>query len=330
MAGSNTAVNTRALPVNGAGHGVDAGKIEQLVQRMKSLHGGDSAMFPLIDYGGAAVPALRQVLYERDASGIFEPRVRAAKALAAIGARDVLLEFLAALHKVADPVSRLGEEAVVNAAARVLIGWRSKEFYEQLKRIAQQQLLPGIIQALADFRDNEAIPILVAALGEDFSRSAAEDGLAMLGASARQTLAAAATSRQPSPEWESPSSLRRRRSAIRLLLKIGVDSKDWPSLRPLIQESDPTLAFFACKLSLASSDSSDRAKIIRRLITLLKGADWFLARDIEDCLVQYFPEAQEFVNGALRDRTRHSSHEEHVRRLDRVLHRVKARVASSG
>ena len=329
MARSNTAVNIGALPVNRVGRDANADKIEQLIQQMKSLHGGDKALFSVIDYGDGAVPALRQVLYERDASGIFEARVRAVKALAAIGARDVLLEFLGAPHNVADPVSRLGEEAVVNAAARVLIGWHSKEFYEQLKRIAQQQLLPGVIQALADFRDNEAIPILITALGEDFSRSAAEDGLAKLGASARQALAAAVASRQPSPEWESPSSLRRRRSALRLLLKIGVNSKDWPNLRPLIQDSDPTLAFFACKLSLASSDTSDRAEIIRRLITLLKSADWFLGRDIEDCLVQYFPDAQEFVDEALRDGIQPRS-KEGDHRLVRVLHRVKARVAASG
>ncbi|HTT76236.1 MAG TPA: hypothetical protein VMF50_09705, partial [Candidatus Binataceae bacterium] len=177
--------------------------------------------------------------------------------------------------------------------------------------------------------DNEAIPILITALGEDFSRSAAEDGLAKLGASARQALAAAVASRQPSPEWESPSSLRRRRSALRLLLKVGVNSKDLPGLRPLMQESDPTLAFFACKLSLASSDSGDRAEIIGRLITLLKSADWFLGRDIEDCLVQYFPDAQEFVDEALRDGIQPRS-KEGDHRLVRVLHRVKARVAASG
>jgi len=328
MGRSNTAINIGAPSVSRVGSGVNADKIEQLIQQMKSLHGGHKALFSVIDYGDGAVSALRQILYERDVSGIFEARVRAVKALAAIGARDVLLEFLGAPHKVDDPVSRLGEEAVVNAAARVLIGWRSREFYEQLKRIAQQQLLPGIIQALADFRDNDAIPILVAALGEDFSRSVAEDGLAKLGASARQALAAAAASRQPLPEWESPSSLRRRRSALRLLLKIGVNSKDWPNLRPLIQDSDPTLAFFACNLSLASSDTSDRAEIIRRLITLLKSADWVLGRDIEDCLVRYFPDAQEFVDEALRDGIQPPS-KEGDHRLVRVLHRVKARVAAS-
>lgn len=330
MAGSNTSVEIRALLVNGVGQSADTAKIEKLVQGMRSLNGGGNAMFSVMDYGTAAIPALRKLLYERDASGIFEPQVRAVKALAAIGARNVLFEFLGAPHDVSDPVMRLGEEAVINAAARALIGWRSKEFYELLKRIARHQLLPGIVEALAEFGGNEAIPILVAALGEDFSRSAAEDGLVKIGAPAQQTLGAAATSHQPSPEWESPSSLRRRRSALRLLVEIGVNSKDWPSLRPLIQDRDLTIAFLSCKLALANSDSGDRAEIFRRLIILLEGADWFLGREIEDCLVQYFSEAQELVNEALRDRMRHSSEEEGNRRLFRVLHRVKARVAALG
>jgi hypothetical protein len=304
-------------------------RIERLVTRLESLHGGVDATFALIECGWSAVPALRRVLYERDPSGIFEARCRAVKALAGIGARAVLLEFLGANHGEADPVVRLGEEAVVNVVARALIGFHTKEFYELLTRMAEHQLLSGVVEALADFRRCEAIPILVAALAEDFSRAAAEEGLRKLGSSAREALIEAATSQDPSPEWESPSSLRRRRSAVQLLLEIGTDFSDWPRLQHLPNTNDPMLAFLACKLRLSGSDAKDKAGIIRRLISLLPSADWFLAGEIEDCLVQNFPAAREFVDRALKNSGNPSGKSPGDIRLFRTLKRVKARAEVS-
>lgn len=112
-------------------------KIGDLIKWLKSLHGGEHAMFALIDCGRAAVPALKRVLYEPDPSGIFEPRCRAVKALAGIGAQEILLEFLRAPHEQTDPVARLGEESVINAAVRALIGLHTKEFYGLLTQIAR-------------------------------------------------------------------------------------------------------------------------------------------------------------------------------------------------
>jgi len=279
--------------------------------------------------GHPAVPALRRVLYERDPSGIFESRCDAVKALAAIGAREILLEFLEAPHDVADPVARLGEEAVINAAARALIGLHTEEFYELLTRIAQRQFLSGVIEALADFRRRETIPILVAALAEDFSRAEAEEGLRKLGSSGREALVEAARSQDPSPEWQSPSSLRRRRSALQLLLEIGADFSHWSRLRSLISDNDPMLALLACKLCLSSGDAGDKPAALQRLILLLPGADWFLAAEIEDCLVQNFPEAREFVDRALKNSSNPSEETGGDMRLFRTLHRVKARAEAA-
>jgi hypothetical protein len=304
-------------------------RIERLIRWLRSLHGGDHAVFALIDCGRPAVPALRRVLYERDPSGIFEPRCRAVKALVGIGAREVLLEFLEAPHEEADPVARLGEGAVVNAAARALTGLHSREFYQLLTHIARGHLFSGVIEALADFRRRETIPILVAALAEDFSRAAAEDGLRKLGVSAREALIEAATSKHPSPEWESPSSLRCRRSALQLLLEIGVGAGQWSHLRCVIGDNDSMLAFLACRLGLLSGDASDKADALQRLISLLPGADWFLAGEIEDSLVQNFAGARELVDRALRNGTEASGEAGRDLRLLRTLHRVKARVEAA-
>jgi hypothetical protein len=306
-----------------------ADRIDKLIQWLKSLHGGEAATFALIDCGRAAVPALKRVLYQRDPSGIFEPRCRAVKALAGIGAQEVLLEFLRAAHDEPDPVARLGEEAVINAAARALTGLHTDEFYELLTRMAQRQLLCGIIEALADFGRYNAIPVLIAALTEDFSRAAAEEGLRRLRASAREALIEAARSPDRSREPETASSLRRRWSALQLLLDIGVHPADWSRLRPLIGEDDPMLAFLACKLCLLARQAGDKAVAIKRLIALLADCDWFLAGEVEDCLVRNFVAAKEFVDRQLNGNGDEPDRQTRNLRLFRTLQRVKARAEAS-
>lgn len=308
---------------------VQAERIEDLIKWLKSLHGGEHATFALIDCGRAAVPALRRVLYECDPSGIFEPRCRAARALAAIGERELLLQFLDAPHDLADPVARLGEEAAINTVARALTGWHTNELYEKLLSMARRQLLPGVIEALADFGRDEAIPILVAALADDFSRAPAEDGLRKLGIAAQEALIETAKAKEPSPEWESPSSLRRRRSALQLLLEIDGKSGDWPRLRCLLYDGDPTLVYLACKFCLSNREAADGIQAIMRLIALLRDADWFLASEIEDCLVQNFSATRRVVDHTLKNTPDLLQAPRSEMRLVRRLHRVKARGEAS-
>jgi len=304
-------------------------RIETLIKWLKSLHGGEHATFALIDCGRAAAPALWRVLHDRDPSGIFEPRCRAARALAAIGARELLLQFLDAPHDVADSVARLGEEAVINTVARALIGWHTSELYEKLLRMARRQLLPGVIEALADFGRSEAIPIMVAALADDFSRAPAEDGLRKLGISAKEALIETAKAKEPSPEWESPSSLRRRRSALQLLLEIDGKSGAWTRLRCLLYDGDPTVVYLACKLCLSNREAADSTQAIKRLIALLRDADWFLAGEIEDCLVQNFSATRRVVDHTLKNTPDLLHAPRSEMRLFRTLQRVKARGEAS-
>ena len=60
------------------------------------------------------------ILFKRDSAGIFEPRRRAAQALAALKATDVLKEFVAGWLRATDPVEGFGDEAVLGAASRAL------------------------------------------------------------------------------------------------------------------------------------------------------------------------------------------------------------------
>ena len=62
-----------------------------------------------VGYGLKAVPALRAFLFERDPSGIWQPRGWAVQALERIGAEDVLIEYLTHPLDVHTPVERFGE-----------------------------------------------------------------------------------------------------------------------------------------------------------------------------------------------------------------------------
>jgi hypothetical protein len=230
-----------------------AARIDRFIEWLKSLHGEEPASFALIECGPAAAPALREVLYQRDPSGIFGPRCRAAKALAGIRAHEVLLEFLKAPHEEADLVARVGEE----------------------------------------------------------------------------TLLEVATSKEPSPESESPSSLRRRRNAPELLLETGIDT-DWQTRRRALigEEDDPMLAFLARKLRLLSGGADNEAVALQRPIALLPDADWFLVGEIEDCLVRNFAQARDFVDRELK-KIGNETVKPRSLRLFRTLQRVEARAEAA-
>jgi HEAT repeat protein len=156
---------------------LDSDSLRRALNALRSLRDGDRGVAQAASCGGAAIPALRQLLFERDPSGFFETRRRTVKALALIGARDVLIEFLESSREITDPVERLGEDAIINAAARALADASDPRVFHLLTSLAAKKTIPGIVAALGAFRRAEAIPHLVAALAEDESRGAAEAAL---------------------------------------------------------------------------------------------------------------------------------------------------------
>jgi hypothetical protein len=125
--------------------------IEYAIRKLKSLHDGDLAILEVAGYGGRAIPALRELLFAREPSGLYQVRCRAVEALALIKAYDVLIEFLRAERQVTDPVEQVGEEAVINAAALALANLRGQGVFELLLRLGTRGSLPGVIGALGGF-----------------------------------------------------------------------------------------------------------------------------------------------------------------------------------
>ncbi|MGA2027122.1 MAG: hypothetical protein ABSH17_08650 [Syntrophobacteraceae bacterium] len=146
---------------------------DRLIRELESLNTGKQAAERLVEYGQAAVEPLRRFLFEGIPRKIFQPRFWAVEALAHLGAKDALLEYLLPMREILDPEDRFGEEAVESAAARFLSVWPDEDVYQSLLKLSERRMLLGLIDALAEFRRPEAIPYFERALEDDFYRSAA-------------------------------------------------------------------------------------------------------------------------------------------------------------
>jgi HEAT repeat protein len=300
-------------------------RAHRLVGELDSLYTGERAAAGLVALGLVAIAPLRRFLLEGKPRSIFQPRLWAVQALAGLKAKDVLSEYLFQARKIADPEDKFGEEAVESAAARFLAAWPDEGTYQVLLNLSKRRMLIGLIDALAKFKRPETIPYFERALEDDFYRPAAENAFLTLGRMSCDALSRSAVTPLPDPFMETPSSLERRRSAVRLLNRIGIAAEHWQVLRRLIHESDEELVVGACRLGTKVPSLEDRAAIAHRLVQLLSSSSWYLREDIEDSLVALKDEASDEIEDEI---ARRMHRPEDVRATDtrlRVLLRVRHR-----
>ncbi len=93
-----------------------AQSVERAISKLKLLcDDGDLGVAEAVACGNAAIPALRELLFQGAPSGVFQPRCRAIEALASLNAHSVLIEYLNILVLIegmdggrrADPAERL-------------------------------------------------------------------------------------------------------------------------------------------------------------------------------------------------------------------------------
>jgi hypothetical protein len=251
----------------------------QAVNGLRLLH-DESALVHAVSFGADAVGPLRVLLNEREPSGIYQPRCRAATALGMIGAYDVLLDFLLSPRAIDNGIERAGEDAVINASAHELGKACYPPAYPALKRIAAERpCLMGAVEGLGCYRRADSIPVLVDALIEDGSRAVAEATLIALGRPAVPALVEAAMAHPPDGELEYSRSARKRRSALKVLGGIGVGEKEWARLRELMADRDKWISALACGLALGIGSAADQEEAYERLEALRRTADiWLLMR----------------------------------------------------
>lgn len=274
--------------------------LQRAIGKLKSFHNGDIAVLEVAACGDRAIPALRTLLFDREPSGLFQVRVRAVDALEKLGAREVLVEFLRTPRDVTDPVERLGEDAVINAAVRALAHHSDQRVFELLLRLANRPCLTGVIFALGTSGRPEAIPLLVEALSEDASRNTAEAALKGYGVAARRALIEVVSQRADAHDHASESRLRQRRSALKLLAEMGVSRRTWQAVRHLIHDDDGWIAILACKISLATGSASEKRDAVLRLFRLFANADWTSRDEIERNLVAHLCISKEIIAGSTR------------------------------
>ncbi|HZS50117.1 MAG TPA: hypothetical protein VFA54_04600 [Bryobacterales bacterium] len=267
-------------------------EIQQLIEELHSLRDGEQAVIRLISLGWKAVGPLREFLLQSAPVSVYQPRRWAVEALAALGAKDVLIEYLLREDKVSDPVVRLGEEAVENAAARALAEWQDVEAFLALSMVSERKLLAGVVDGLGRFGRMESIPYLQRALEDDLCREAAEAALRNMGAAARPSLIASALIPRPSMGEESPSSVRRRRSALNILGEMGMGDEDRKALFPLLNDADPEIVIRAATILEPGAAGEQRRQMARRLLEVLPAADWTFREDLESCLQRLFADAR--------------------------------------
>jgi hypothetical protein len=307
------------------------GKVHRFIDQLYSLNRGKEAVEGLVRCGPAAIMPLRIFLLEGRPRKIFQPRLWAVEALARLGAKGVLVEYLLQKKEIPDPEDRFGEEAVESAAARFLSSWRSQNIYQVLFKLSERRMLLGLIDALAEFKRSESIPYFERALEDDFYRPAAENAFLKLGTISCGALSLSAmTSTARSSMEESSSSLERRRSAVRVLNRIGISAEHWEILKNLISESDQELVVGGAKLGIEFATKVERALIAHRLIELLSSVPWYLQEDLENLLVTVQDEAAADIEEEIAERM---GQPEEVRTLDarlRALLRVKRRFERIG
>ncbi len=260
-------------------------EIQALVDSLESLKEGELGVSMLIACGPRAIPVLRKFLLEGRPRVIFQPRQRAVRALAEIGAKDVLLEYLSAPKDGLPPEIRYAEEAVESTAARLLSRWLTADVFQTLVTLLSRRVVVGAIETLGEFRSPEAVPMMIQLLGDDIARPFAAEAIQKVGSPAVAELVEAAVTPDPSRSDEAPSSIVRRRQALKLILNIGAFADSVSRVEPLMYDIDPEIAALSAQIVLQVGDLRGRLRAVEKLLDLYKDTNWVTQADIQTALL---------------------------------------------
>jgi hypothetical protein len=276
---------TTREPNLGKGRNADPLSLTRLIRGLHSLLDGPAYVAQLIAYGPDAIPVLADLLLEGKPSSVSEPRQWIVEALGGLGAYDVLLSYLRRPLQIQSPVIRHGEEAVQNGAARELAACQHEEVYAVLLDCLRRQPLPGFVETLGAYRRAETAPYLIDCLEDDVCRTAAVEALRGFGDAVRALLVEAATIVNPPwPEFESPSSIRRRRCCVRLLDQLHLTEEEVSRLLPLVYENDFDLVIAIAQVLFHTPHFADCNALLFHLNRVKATLGWWLKDEFKDLI----------------------------------------------
>lgn len=276
-------------------------EIGSFVADLESLQGGELTVSLLVGCGQRAIPPLRDFILHGKPRGIFQPRQHAVEALAQLGAKDVLMEYLLQKREIPNAVVRFGEEAVENTAARELACWQTEEVFQFLLNLAQRRMLSGLVDALGHFQRPEAAPFFVKALEDDVCRPAAEAALNKIAQKVKPLLLAAAR-RDHAQEHEWPAQLCRRRRVLSILSDCEITSDEWEQLRPLLKDDDVETAVTAAQIALEAAPTAEKREAATFLIHSLTRASSFQQIQIHECFSRNYVMLRDVISEEINKR----------------------------
>jgi hypothetical protein len=140
------------------------------------------------------------------------------------------------------------------------------------------------------------MPYFLWALGDGVCRPYAEEAIRNLGETARPGLVEAVTAPDPSLDEETPSSLQRRRWALRILGDLALRDDEWESLSHLLNEADPDIVITAGRIALQEELDAEKQNAVRRMIEMLPAANWFLRTEARAALAEHFNLARKTID----------------------------------
>lgn len=258
--------------------GLNSSRLEALIVSLDSTLDGDLAAKELVARGEQSIPFLAAFL-RTPPRALPHARKRAIRALADLGAKAELQEYLNHRPSSADHIVQLAEDEVESLAAHELSRWRTPEVERTLLRIAGKHLTLGSIYALGELQSIPAIPILVHALGDDTCHLEAEEALAKMPVPIQDSLIRALMAKT-----RTPTDTRRQIRAARMLVSYRLNQSEWIQLIPLLSSTDNNLAISIARIGLRNTTPRDWPVLIHNILHSLRGLSWLVEAEVAEDL----------------------------------------------
>lgn len=254
-------------------HEISDDAIEHLIAGLDSLVDGERAAELLISCGKRVIPAVERFLVESRPRSISVSRCRAVRVLGALGGYSSLAHYFRENVHPSDAAILFAEDAVRSAAARELMGHESPATFKVLLDAAKQRPTSGLVQALAEYRWPEGVPLLFALLEDDLCREDAKGGLRKVPEAARAYAVLLLRGLTQLPIQGSNTS-RRRRATLELLVDFGIGMNEWSDLRGFLDDEDRDCVISAATLGLRYAPAAERLSIVAAVIEASSGMNW--------------------------------------------------------